>query len=122
MQYHEFIKRVQHHSGFNDSESVQATETFMETLAARLPDAELRKLCSQLPNEVAAMATPSVGKLEKLSGSEFLERIAVQQDISEPHAKKQFYSVWQTLKEAVSKGQINHVKSQLPRDLAAMLH
>ncbi len=122
MRYREFIKRVQHHSGFSDSESVQATEVFMETLGARLSDEELRKLCSQLPAEIAEMAEPSVGKLEKFHGNEFLERIAGQQDIEMDHAKKQFYSVWETLKEAVSEGQISHLKSQLPTDLVRMMY
>lgn len=122
MQYHEFIKRVQHHSGFNDSESVEATRVFMETLSSRLTYAELKKFESQLPPEIADMATPGVGKFEKFHGEEFLERIATRQNISEAHAKKQMYSVWETLKEAVDEGQISHLRAQLPNDMVELLH
>lgn len=122
MQYHEFIKRVQDHSGFNDSESVEATRVFMETLSSRLTYAELRKVESQLPAEIADMATPNVGKFDKLSGEEFLERIANQQDISPAHAKKQMYAVWETLKEALDQGQLSHLRAQLPNDMVKMLH
>jgi uncharacterized protein (DUF2267 family) len=122
MQYHEFIKRVQYHSGFSDSESVEATRVFMETLAARLTFAELRKAESQLPPEIVDMATPNVGKFEKFHGEEFLERIATKQNISTAHAKKQMYSVWETLKEALDEGQIEHLRAQLPNDMVEMLH
>lgn len=122
MQYREFLKRVADHSGFSDSESLEATQVFMETLASRLNYAEIRNFVSQLPHEVADMATPGVGKLEKFHGDEFLERIAERQHITTAHAKKQMYSVWQTLKEAVDEGQINHLRSQLPNDMVELLH
>jgi len=122
MQYREFLKRVAHHSGFSDSESLEATQVFMETLATRLNYAELKNFVSQLPVEVADMATPGVGKMEKFHGDEFLERIADKQNITTAHAKKQMYSVWQTLKEAVDEGQIQHLRAQLPNDMVELLH
>lgn len=122
MQYHDFIKRVQFHSGFSDRESVEATQVFMETLSKRLTYAELRKLESQLPPEIADMATPNVGKFDKFHGAEFLERIATKQNITTGHAKKQMYSVWETLKEAVDEGQLEHLRAQLPNDMVKMLH
>jgi uncharacterized protein (DUF2267 family) len=122
MKYREFIKRVQYNSGFSDSEAEHATQVFMETLVARLSDDEIKDLCSQLPAEIAVMAEGGSEGVEKFSGSEFLERIAAEQNIDPVHARKQMVAVWETLKEAVSAGEINLLKAQMPNDLAGMLY
>ena len=122
MQYRQFLKRVQDFSGFSDSEALEATRVFLETLGARLTYGEFKNFCAQLPQEIAVLAVPSTAKLEKLHGTEFLERIAERQHITTPHAKKQMYAVWETLKEAVDEGQMRHVKAQLPEDLVSLLH
>jgi uncharacterized protein (DUF2267 family) len=93
MQYRNFIKQVQLNSGFSDSEAEQATEVFMETLASRLTEGELKDLRAQLPPEIAAKAaSPAGGGLDKLRGDEFLEKIAMRQNIDTAHAKKQMRS------------------------------
>jgi uncharacterized protein (DUF2267 family) len=123
MQYRNFIKQVQLNSGFSDSEAEQATEVFMETLASRLTEGELKDLRAQLPPEIAAKAaSPAGGGLDKLRGDEFLEKIAMRQNIDTAHAKKQMHAVWDALKQAVSEGEIDHVRSQLPDDLQEELH
>ncbi|MBW3538170.1 DUF2267 domain-containing protein [Candidatus Parcubacteria bacterium] len=122
MQYREFIKKVQANSGFSDSECEQATQVFMETLSSRLTSQELKDLCSQLPQEMVDMCEPAAGEMVKMSGEEFLERIAQRQNIDSARAKKQMHAVWLTLKEAVSEGEIRDIQSQLPEDLREMLH
>jgi uncharacterized protein (DUF2267 family) len=121
MGYRELIKKVQHYSGFSDKESQEALDCTVGTLAAMLTEGERKDFASQLPMElqdVAMAAEPIEDKSEK----DLLHQIVERQHIDEGRAKKQLMASWQALKDAISKGEIEDIKAQLPNRSAAMLY
>lgn len=120
MLFRELIKRVQHHSGFSDSESKDALELMVGGLAERLNEDEREDFASQLPPELqdVALAAPPA---EQTSGQDLLQEFMEAQDIEEGHAKKQIMAAWTALKEAISPGEIDDIKAQLPKATAAFL-
>lgn len=121
MQYRELVKRVQNYSGFSDSESETALRTFINKLSARLTEEEREDFASQLPEDLQEVALEPETS-EKWGADDFIRQFCEAEDIEENRAKKQIMAAWQALKEAISPGEIKDIKSQLPQDLAAMLH
>ncbi len=122
MRYREIIKKIQHDSGFSDSESEMALDTLVESLAERMTDEELRKFASQLPQELKniAVITPMEDRDER--HMDIVAEFMVKEQISEAHAKKQVLSAWAALRSFVSEGQINHIKAQLSPVSARILY
>jgi uncharacterized protein (DUF2267 family) len=121
MTYQELIKRVQHYSGFSDSESQDALVLFVKNLAARLTPDERKDFASQLPRELKDVAlTDEISRVK--TAEAFIQQFCLEEDIDEGHAKKQVMSVWRAIKDAISEGEIKDIKAQLPTDLAAQLH
>lgn len=121
MKFRQLIKRVQHLSGFSDAESKDAIEHMVESLAVHLTEGERKDFASQLPAELKDIAL-SVRATKKNSRQDFVEQFVENQNISRDRAKKQIHSAWEVLKEAISAGQINHIRAQLPNEQVAFLH
>lgn len=121
MGYRELIKKVQHYSGFSDKESKEALEHMVESLAVHLTEGERKDFASQLPHELQDIAL-SVHATKENSRQDMLQQFMETQHLEEPRAKKQMLSAWQALKDAISKGEIEHIKTQLPDKTVAMLH
>lgn len=122
MRYREMIKKVQQYSGFSDSESENALVTFIKMLAERLTPDERMDFASQLPAELQDTVVSIDEANDSMSMEDMLETIAEEQNIDEDHAKKQIMAAWQTLKDAISKGEIDDIRSQLPKDMTAQLY
>jgi len=121
MGFRELIKKVQVYSGFSDQESKDALEHMVETLAVHLNEGERKDFASQLPQELKDIAL-SVLATEENSRQDILQQFMENQHIEEGRAKKQILSAWHALKDAVSPGQIEHIRSQLPKKTVAFLH
>ncbi len=117
MQYRELVKTVQDYSGFSDSEADEALRVFIETLSARLEGGEREDFASQLPSELKDLAL-SVTETINFNRNDLYQTVSELQEIEEPHARKQVKAVWSALKDALSEGQINDIRDQLPQDLA----
>lgn len=121
MQYRQMVKKVQLYSGFSDQESEAALRMFVDTLGSRLSPDERSQFASELPSDLkeVALAAESAGKF---GAQEFVRHFCEENGIDEAHAKKQIFASWSAIKDAISPGEIRHIKAQLPRDLDAMLH
>lgn len=120
MKYRELIKRVQSYSGFSDSESKEALQLMVESLAVRLTEGERKDFASQLPTELKDIAL-SVWPIEENRKPDLLHQFMELQDIDEGHAKKQIKATWKALKDAVSSGEIDDVKAQLSNKTVTLL-
>lgn len=116
MTYRELVKRVQDYSGFSDSESEKALRVFISTLAARITEDERKDFASQLPSELQDEAM-SVNETTRFDREDMYQAIADLQDIEPDHAKKQVMAAWKALKDQVTPGEIEDIKSQLPKDI-----
>lgn len=121
MGFRELIKKVQIYSGFSDSESKDALEALVESLAVHLNEGERKDFASQLPQELQNIAL-AVLATEENSQQDILQQFMQNMHVPHDQAKKQLLSAWQALKEAVSQGQIEHIRAQLPNSTVAMLH
>jgi uncharacterized protein (DUF2267 family) len=121
MKFRELIKKVQHDAGFSDAESKDALELMVESLAVRLTPGERKDFASQLPHELRAIAL-SVYPTKENSSKDLVEQFMQLQGISESHAKKQVLTSWKALKAAISKGEIDDIRAQLPNRTVAFLH
>lgn len=121
MTYRELVKRVQHYSGFSDSESETALRLFIRKLSARLTMDERKDFASQLPSEVQDLAMNEETSRARTS-EDFIRQFCEEENIDAGRAKKQVMASWRAIKDAVSQGEIEDIKAQLPPDLAAQLH
>lgn len=121
MTYRELIKKVQLYSGFSDQESENALVLFVKNLGARLTPDEQKDFASQLPAELKEAALTTETSRVKTADA-FIQLFCLEENIDEKHAKKQVMSAWRAIKDTVSEGEIQDIKSQLPRDLAAQLY
>jgi uncharacterized protein (DUF2267 family) len=121
MTYRELIKKVQLYSGFSDSESETALRLFVRKLAARLTLNERKDFASQLPKDLKDEAMTDETS-EVRTAEDFIMQFAIEENIDESRAKKQVMSAWKAIKDAISKGEIEDIKAQLPHDIAAQLY
>lgn len=121
MTYRELIKRVQHYSGFSDSESESALRLFVRKLASRLTMDERKDFASQLPIDLQDLAVTDETSNVRTT-DDFIQQFCEEENIDEKRAKKQIMAAWQAIKDTVTKGEIEDIKAQLPNDLAAQLH
>lgn len=121
MRYRQLIKAVQQYSGFSDAESKDALEGAVATIAIHLTEGERKDFASQLPRELQDLAL-AVYPSEENSNQDLFEQFIEVQAVDESRAKKQLLSAWRALKDALSPGQIDHIRGQLSDRTAKFLH
>jgi uncharacterized protein (DUF2267 family) len=121
MKFREMVKKVQLDSGFSDSESQDALELMVESLAERLTEDERKDFAAQLPHELKeiALAAQPIPREDK---KHIIEEFMGRENIGESRAKKQILCAWKAIKEAISDGEIRDMKAQLPDSMTAFLH
>jgi uncharacterized protein (DUF2267 family) len=121
MKYRELIKKVQNYSGFSDAESKDALEMMVESIAVHLNEGGRKNFASQLPQKLKDMAL-SVYATADNSREDLIKQFMANEHIDEAKAKKQILAAWGALKDALSRGEIEHIRAQLPKNTVAFLH
>jgi len=121
MKFRELIKRVERYSGFSDQESKDALELMVESLSVHLTEGERKDFASQLPRELQAIAL-SVWPTREIAKQDILQQFMKVQGIDEKRAKKQILCAWKAIKDAISPGEIDDIRAQLPNKTVAFLH
>lgn len=121
MGYRELIKQVQMASGFSNAESKDALEATVESISLHLNDGERKDFASQLPQELQDIAL-AVMPTEEHAKQDIIEQVMEAAQIEEARAKKQILSAWQALKNAISDGEIRHIRAQLSARNAELLY
>ena len=120
MTFGELISSVKNRSGFSYEESKDALELLVESLAVHLTEPERRHFASQLPQELQDMALSVMATAEN-SRQDMVEQFVQMGGVDVACAKKQILSAWAAIKQAISPGEINHIKSQLPNSTTSFL-
>ena len=122
MKYDEFIAQVRHRAGLGShAEAERATRATLETLAERLAGGEAHDLASQLSPELARyLELPDAGIAAKLTLDEFFELVSEREGVDLPDATLHARVVIGVLTEAVSLGEIQDVRVQLPATFAQL--
>ena len=124
MKYDEFIAQVRHRAGLGShAEAERATRATLETLAERLAGGEAHDLASQLPPELARyLELPDAGIAAKLTLDEFFELVSEREGVDLSAAAFHARVVIGVLTEAVSIGEIQDVRVQLPAAFAQLFN
>jgi uncharacterized protein (DUF2267 family) len=124
MRYDEFLGHIQHRAGLSSrAEAERATHATLETLAERLVGGEAHDLASQLPPELArSLEAPDAGIGAKLTLDEFFELVSEREGVDLPDATFHARVVIGVLTEAVSMGEIQDVRVQLPAAFAQLFN
>jgi len=120
VKYSQLIKKVQDYSGFSDVESKDALQLMVESLAVHLTENKRRNFASELPSELQDLAL-SVYATEYNSTEDILRQFMELEKIDENRAKRQIKAAWTALKDAISPGEIEDVKTQLAGSAVGLL-
>lgn len=121
MQYDEFIGQVQSRGRLASlGDAVKATRAVLETLSERLTLNAVKDLASQLPSEIAYYLRQHSAFLDKFGLDEFLKRVSQREPADLPDATYHTRVVMSVLQNAVTKGEIEHIRTQLPAEFAPL--
>jgi uncharacterized protein (DUF2267 family) len=118
MQYDEFVKNVRERANLNSNEeAVRAIEATLSTLAERLAGNEASNLASQLPAEIQSFLTSAATNTGTSFGkAEFIGQVAQKEGVDLTHALNHAQVVMWVLSEAVTRGEFNDLRQQLPQE------
>ena len=123
MQYVEMINKIQELSAITDQEEAALViRAVLGTLGEHIYRTEERLLASQLPKELRNVfyeyqqRERGRGDLANYSLEEFYNRVSARANISFQEAQRLSAIVFHVLKQAVSPGEIENVKKELPSD------
>jgi uncharacterized protein (DUF2267 family) len=121
LNYDEFIEEVQIRGHMESREEAEsAARATLQTLSERLAGNEAQNLASQLPPELAEHMGDGGGG-ESFSLDEFFERVSERDEgVDEPRAVYHARMVMEILQDAVTGGEIDDVRSQLPEEYAPL--
>ena len=119
MKSDEFIAKVQRRAVLDSQEEAMlAIGATLATLAERLAGGEAKDLASQLPPEIGVfLLQPYAGIGDPFGLEEFFRLVSERAGIDLQDASLQARVVIGVLCEAVSMGEIENVRSQLPHDI-----
>lgn len=120
MKYEEFIGQVRHRARLATGQAAEkATRATLETVAGRLQGNEASQLAAQLPEELALYLQPGYAGIgDSYDLEEFFRRISQREEVELAEATFHARVVCGLLSEAVSVGEMNDVRAQLPPDFA----
>jgi uncharacterized protein (DUF2267 family) len=124
VRYDEFLGQVQHRAGLGShAEAERATRATLETLAERLAGGEVHDLAAQLPPELArSLEAPDAGIGAKLTLDEFFALVSAREGVDLEDSTLHARVVIGVLTEAVSQGEIQDVRVQLPAAFAQLFN
>lgn len=123
MKHDEFIKEVQTRGHMESrQEAERATQATLQTLAERLAGGEPHDLASQLPPELAQhLRYEGEETSNPFSLEEFFKRVNEKDGgVHRPRAVYHARVVMEVLQEAVTEGEMDDVRSQLPDEYAPL--
>lgn len=116
MQYDEFVGEVQNRARLpSRGDAVSAIQATLETLAERIAPGEASDLAAQLPPQLGTFLR-DVDKTERFAVDEFFLRVAAKETADLPDAVHHARAVIDVLQEAVTPGEIDDLRAQLPDD------
>ena len=124
MKAQEFTKQVMHRASLSSrTEAENAVRATLETLSEHLTEEAVNNFSAQLPSELATyMQQPFAGVAERFSLDDFFQRVSQREGVGIQDATLYARVVAAVLAEAVTVGDLDHLKAQLPADLALLFN
>ena len=116
MNFDRFVGQVQHRARLDsEGHAVGAIQATLQTLSERLDPGETKDIVSQLPREFGIyFQVPKHS--QRFSLEDFFQRVSEREHVNKPVAIFHARAVMEVLQEAVSRGEIDDVKAQLPEE------
>ena len=123
MRHDEFVAQVRQRARLSSNEEADlALRATLATFAERLTFDEVTDLISQLPEALAMyMMPPYAGAEESFSLDEFFRRVSEREGVPLHDADFHARIVLGLLAEAITVGEIEDIRAQLPEDFARLL-
>ena len=117
MRYEEFLNEVQHRIGAARlDEARRAITATFSTLCERISGGEAADLADQLPQELKEPLRRAGEDAEEFSLEELLRRVGERAGVNTDAAYDRAWAVLSVLGEAVSGGELDDARAQLPRE------
>ncbi len=114
MKYDDFMKEVQSRARLSSmEEAVRATRATLDTLSERITEGEVGNLASQLPDEVARLMTNG-NHGQRFGLDEFFSKVSEKEGSRVQDAVYHARVVIEVVGDAVTGGELNNVRDQLP--------
>lgn len=122
MQYDEFIENVRQRAALDSQdEARRITEATLATLGDRLGGGEAGLLASQLPRKLGDILHAHVSPTADRFGVEdFFQRVSDAAELDRARSEAGARTVLHVLEDAVSQGEIDDVRAQLPQEFHAL--
>lgn len=128
MRHEEFINLVQERANLDSqAEAERITEVTLSTLGERIYRSARDDIAAQLPaglkEYLHQRARPQVSaeQVDRFSLEEFYNRVSARADVGYPSAVEQAKAVFQTLREAISAGEWQDLREELPAEYDELL-
>jgi uncharacterized protein (DUF2267 family) len=121
VQYEEFLNKVQDRIGpAEPDEARRAITATLSTLSERISGGETSDLAAQLPQELKEPIQRSGEEAEAFSLEEFLRRIGEREGVNTDTAREHASAVMTVLREAVTGGELDDIRAQLPQEFTPL--
>jgi uncharacterized protein (DUF2267 family) len=118
MKFSDFVRAVGERAGIADRfEAERTAVVVLAALCDRLTGKEANDLLAQLPAMLKELVVYTPAALP-ISADQFVERVARELEVSPDEARKRIRAVFQTLREAVTRGEFQDVLEQLDPEYA----
>ncbi len=118
MKFEEFTNTVQTVADMSSREEAEkAIRAALETLSERMVGNEASELAAQLPAEISQSLRGREGETgERFSLEEFYQRVSQREGVDAPTAAMHAKAVFATINSAVTAGEYEDMKSNLPEE------
>ena len=113
MKYEDFLAHVAQKAGLERARSAAATQAVLSAVGESLSEKEARDLASQLPRELKVVLENVPGHGRRRPAREFVELVSERESVPEQEARIHTQAVLSTLREAVDRGEMRDVISEL---------
>jgi uncharacterized protein (DUF2267 family) len=121
VQYEEFLNKVQDRIGpAQPDEARRAITATLSTLSERITGGEADDLGAQLPQELKEPIQRSGEEAEAFALEEFLRRVGEREGVNADTARNHASAVMTVLREAVTGGQLDDIRAQLPQEFTPL--
>jgi uncharacterized protein (DUF2267 family) len=121
VKYDEFISKVAREADISREAAQDLTAATLRTLAERITRGEAEDLAAQLPSELQGYLTKPQEPAERFDLEEFIRRVSERTGRDPDEVLVHMGAVFATLREAVTSGELEDIRAQLPEDLRGLI-
>lgn len=120
MDYNEFINKIQASTGIvEEKDAVRAAQATLNTLSERITGDEAHDMAAQLPEQIKEFTNVDE-YAQRFSADEFFERVSKKEGTNRKEAEQHSRAVIHVIKDAITGGEIDDLKDQLPEDFEVL--